>query len=224
MTFRLTTARWATCAAFITAVALSSAGAAYAGGVGAHADSVAPPSEVTLDVVTVNGSGCPAGTATVTMLPDRTGFRVTYTSFVAQDGGAAKPTDIRKNCQINLRVHVPQGFTYAIARADYRGRVHLASGATGLHRTNYYFQGSSDNNYVDHPFAGPVDGAWRDTDITDVTELVYQPCGEVSILNINTELRVDSGTSAASAVNYLSMSASDGNVDTIVQFQWKRCG
>jgi len=122
-----------------------------------------------------------------------------------------------------VQVHVPQGFTYAIARADYRGRARLAAGATGLQRTNYYFQGTSDNNYADHPFTGPLSGGWRTTDITDASAVVYQPCGVTLGLNINTELRVDDGTSPASAVNILTMSASDGSVDTIAQFQWKRC-
>ena len=228
MNFRLTAANRAALAALATAAALSVGGTAHAGGSGyagagaADPDSAPPSGRITLDVVTVNGSGCPAGSANVAMLGDNTGFRITYANFVAQDGGSARPTDLRKNCQLNLEVHIPQGFTYAIARADYRGRAHLAYGATGLQRTNYYFQGSSDNNYVDHRFAGPLDGGWRTADVTDVNALVYEPCGAVSNLNINTELRVDAGSSP-NVVSSMSMSASDGSVDTIVQFHWKQC-
>jgi hypothetical protein len=223
MTFRLTTASRGTLAAFFAAIALLASGTAYAADNGADTDAAPPGGRITLDVLSINGSGCPAGTANVTMLPDNTGFRVTYASFLAQAGGSAGATDFRKNCQLALQIHIPQGFTYAIARADYRGRAHLAYGATGLQRTNYYFQGSSDNNYVDHRFAGPLDGGWHSTDVTDVTELVFEPCGKVSNLNINTELRVDSGSSAANAVSAMSMSASDGSADTIVQFQWRQC-
>jgi len=80
-----------------------------------------PPDRIVIDVVTVNGSGCPAGTAAVAVAEDNTAFTVTYSDYLAQVGVGAKPTDFRKNCQLSLRVHVPQGFTYAIAQADYRG-------------------------------------------------------------------------------------------------------
>jgi len=219
MTFRLTGAKWVTLATVITLSALSLPSAAFGA---ADADAVAPPgAQITLELQTVNGSGCPAGTATAWMLPDNTGFRINYGSFVASDGGSSSPTEFRKNCQVNLLVHIPQGFTFAIARADYWGRAHLEPGATALERSNYYFQGSSGNNYVDHGFSGPLNGNWRATDITATADLIYSPCGATRSLNINTELRVDAGYS--SSPSYISMRASDGEAYTIVQFQWKQC-
>lgn len=220
MTFRMTGARWATLASVVGLAALavpSSALGAYA----EEAASAPPSGQITLDVQTVNGSGCPAGTASVSMLSDNTGFRINYYAFRAEDGGNADPTDFRKNCQVNLLVHIPQGFTFAVARADYWGKGHLASGATALQRSNYYYQGSSENSFVDHTFSGPLDGTWRSTDITQTADLVYAPCGATRSLNINTELRVDSGSS--SGKSYMSMRASDGEVYTLVQFQWKQC-
>jgi hypothetical protein len=182
-----------------------------------------PSEKITLDVVTVNGSGCPAGTADVAVLSDNTGFRVTYRDFLARAGGDANPVEFRKNCQLNVLVHVPQGFTFAIASADYRGRARLEAGATALQRTNYYFQGSPDNNYVDHSFAGPLSGVWHTTDETAVTELVYAPCGASRNINVNTELRVAEGSLNANKVSSMSMRTTDGNVDTIVHFAWKQC-
>ncbi|GIM96962.1 DUF4360 domain-containing protein [Paractinoplanes toevensis] len=211
MTFRLAALASATVLA-----ALSLSGPARADA------ALTPPSgQVTLDVQTVNGSGCPAGTASAAMQSDNTAFKISYSQYLAEDGGSTDPTDFRKNCQVNVLVHIPQGFTFAIARADYWGKMHLESGATALERANYYFQGSSDNNYVDHPFTGPYDGSWRATDITETADLVWAPCGVTRSLNINTELRVYAGTSTRRS--YISMRASDGEVYTLVQFQWKQC-
>jgi hypothetical protein len=217
MTFRQTGARWATLASVIVLSALSLSTPASAD----DTTSAPPSGQITLDVQTVNGSGCPAGTASVAMLPDNTGFRINYSSYLAEDGGSTDPTAFRKNCQVNLLVHIPQGFTFAVSRADYWGRAHLEAGATALERANYYFQGSSDNTYVDHPFAGPYDGTWRATDITATADLIYAACGVTRSLNINTELRVDSGSSTARS--YISMRASDGQAYTIVNFAWKQC-
>ena len=211
--FTLGNVRRAAVVATTTAVALSLAGPGYS-----DTTSV-PATPITMSVKTINGTGCPAGTARVTALSGNTGFRVRYESFRAEDGGWADPTDIRKNCQIALQLNIPQGFTLAVARADYRGAAHLDSGATGLERSNYYFQGDSGNNYADHPFTGPLDGNWYATDATPA--LVWAPCGQQVILNINSELRVDAGSSGRT--NYMSMRASDGNVDTLVQFSWANC-
>lgn len=183
----------------------------------------APASGVTLDVLTVNGSGCPAGTASVRVSPDNTAFTVVYGDFVAKDGGSAAPTDIRKNCQINLRINVPQGFTYAIAKAVYRGWANLAAGASGLEQAAYYFQGSSDTTYVPHEFTGPYSGSWQTVDVTDAAALVWSPCGLQRNLNINTELRVDAGTSNASATSSMAMSSTRGSVQTVYQLSWRSC-
>jgi hypothetical protein len=189
---------------------------------GSAAAEAPPPDRIVLDVMSVNGSGCPPGTADVVGLADNTGFRVTYREFLVRAGGDASPTDFRKNCQLNVLVHVPQGFTFAIASADYRGRARLETGASALQRTNYYFQGSADNNFADHTFAGPLSAGWRTTDETPVTELIYAPCGEFRSININTELRVYEGSNPAKASS-MSMRVSEGNVDTIVHFAWKQC-
>lgn len=186
----------------------------------AHAD--APPSgRITVDVMTVNGSGCPAGTASVTELPDNTAFTVSYSSYLAQAGSGASPTDFRKNCQLSLLVHAPQGFTYAIASADYEGYAHLPSGSSGLERANYYFQGTSQNGPYEHTLNGPYDDDWSFTDTADVATLVYAPCGVDRVLNVNTELRVDNGSS--SATSFMTMDSTRGSVNTVYHFRWKHC-
>jgi hypothetical protein len=150
---------------------------------------------------------------------DNTGFHIAYSDFIARDGGVTSPTGFRRNCQVGLRIQIPQGFTLAIARADYRGRAFLVSDATALQRTNYYFQGEAANNVVDHPFAGPLNSSWHTTDITAEAALVYADCGQTVMLNVNTELRVDSPRVAS----WISMRSSDGDIDTVIQFSWKQC-
>jgi hypothetical protein len=183
----------------------------------------APTEKITLDIKTINGSGCPAGTATASadVASDNTSFVVHYTNFTAKAGGGASALDARKNCQINVLVHVPQGFTYAIAEAEYRGYAHLESGASALEQANYYFAGTSPTARVRHTFTGPANGPWRATDTTDVAALVFAPCGEDRNLNINAELRADAGTS--SGASFIEMDSEHASVDTIYHFAWKNC-
>ncbi|MDH6538938.1 DUF4360 domain-containing protein [Streptomyces sp. SPB4] len=198
--------------------------AAVAAPAPAQADTPAvPPGHVTVEVVGANGSGCPAGTTSVAAAPDNTAFTVTYSDYLAQTGAGSGGTDFRKNCQLALRVHAPQGYTYAIARADYRGFASLQRGAFGQERAGYYFQGASQTARTTHQFNGPYGDNWQASDQTGYTDLVWAPCGETRNLNVNTELRVYAGSSSPQALNFMSMDSTDGSVNTVYHFEWKEC-
>ncbi|MEU8816163.1 DUF4360 domain-containing protein [Actinoplanes sp. NPDC048796] len=182
-----------------------------------------PADDMVIDVAAANGSGCPLGSAEVTVSPDSKAFTVTYSEFTAQVGPDTKPTDFRKNCQLALDVHVPQGYTYAIASADYRGYVHLEKGATGSESANYYFQGERQSTRIKHDFTGPADGDWVRSDSVGIQSLSFLPCGEERYLNINTELRVNRGWSSPKATSFLTMDSTDGNIETTYHVAWQKC-
>ena len=186
----------------------------------------APPRDdkMIIDVVAANGSGCPWGTAQVTPSLDNTAFTVTYSQFTAQVGPDAKPTDFRKNCQLALNVHVPQGYTYAISGTDYRGFAHLEAGASGSETAFYYFQGEPQTTRIQHNFAGYADGVWQRTDAVGISSLSYLRCGEQRYLNVNTELRVSGGWSnTRRTTSFLTMDSTDGRIDTVYHVAWKKC-
>ncbi|GAA0923636.1 DUF4360 domain-containing protein [Streptomyces thermoalcalitolerans] len=181
-----------------------------------------PQDKIVIDIATVNGSGCRKGTAAVAVSPDNTAFTVTYSDYLAQAGGNSDPTAFRKNCQLNLVVHVPQGFTYAIASADYRGFASLQPGATGLQRASYYFQGSPETVFKNHSFKGPYNDDWQATDETEWAQLVWAPCGVLRNFNINTELRVTAGSSP-DKVSFMTMDSTDGDISTVYHLAWQKC-
>lgn len=183
-----------------------------------------PPGRITAEVVTVNGSGCPAGTAAVAAADDNTAFTVTYSSFLAQAGGSSDPTDFRKNCQLAVKVTYPQGFTFGIAQADYRGFGHLAAGVRGEEQANYYFAGQPETASKSHTINGPVSNNWQATDKTAVASIVHAPCGERRLLNINTDLRViTSSAESKKTTSFMSMDSTDADISTKYHISWKKC-
>lgn len=182
-----------------------------------------PPDKIVIEVATVNGSGCPLGTAAVAVSEDNTAFTVTYSDYLAKVGAGADPTAFRKNCQLNLVVHVPQGFTYAIASADYRGYASIQAGAKGTEKASYYFQGSPNTASISHDFKGPYNDNWQATDTTDWAQLVWAPCGVQRNFNINTELRLDAGSSDPARSSFMTMDSTDGDISTIYHMAWKEC-
>ncbi|MFJ7154168.1 DUF4360 domain-containing protein [Streptomyces sp. NPDC101118] len=209
---------------------IGSVGAVLAAGAQAPVAGAAPAADpvpaarVTVDLVQVNGSGCRPGSATAAVAADNSAFTVTYSEYLAQVGKGAKPTEFRKNCQLGLRVNVPQGFTYAIARADYRGFASLEAGAVGKQLASYYFQGMSGTAVRTHTFKGPQEGNWQASDTTEIQALEFAPCGAQRNFNINTELRVDGGTSdTANTTSFMAMDSTDGSLETVYHFAWKQC-
>ncbi|GAB4000650.1 DUF4360 domain-containing protein [Glycomyces albus] len=182
----------------------------------------APDDQILIDVATVNGSGCPAGTAAVAVSEDNTSFTVTYSEYLAQAGGGSSPIDFRKNCQLNLIVHVPHGFTFAIAKTDYRGFAHLEPGASGMQRASYYFTGQSQTDSSTHLLQAPYSDNWQFTDVVEAPQLVYRPCGEERNFNINTEIRVGAGTDR-DLLSFMAMDSVDGDIESTYHFAWLTC-
>jgi hypothetical protein len=186
---------------------------------------VVPPGHITIKVVSANGTGCPVngpGAGDIVISPDNQAFTVTYSNYIAQAGAGAENADFRKNCQLAVNVNVPQGFTYAIARADYRGWSSLAPGVTASEQVRYYFQGDSYTAYVKHPIT-PADTDWEFSDEVGVAALVYAPCGAERNLNINTIIQIGSRPSTTGPLSLVGMDSTDGKVSTVYNFAWKTC-
>ncbi|MFI0486591.1 DUF4360 domain-containing protein [Actinomadura sp. 9N215] len=181
------------------------------------------PGGVTIEIATLTGPGCRSGTVGIALVPRRDDFTVTYADYLAQAGGSSAPTDARKYCHIALKVHVPQGFTYAISSTTYRGYASLQTGATATQSADYYFQGQPLARQYSQSLNGPHRNSWASTDEVDESQLVYSPCGEARNLNIRTELRVHQGTSDPSKVSFIAMDSTDGTIKTTYHFAWKTC-
>ncbi len=190
---------------------------------GGAPDDEPPPGVIYVNVLTANGSGCPDGSADAVVSPDRQGFTVIYSEYLVKVGPGASPTDFRKNCQLNVEVRVPQGFTYGIAKVDYRGFGKLEKGATGMEKANYYFSGMSQSTTIPHNWNGPYNDNWQATDEVPVGAVAFAPCGEKRNFNINTELRVNLGTSNPKLTSFMIMDSTDGGLKTTYQFAWKKC-
>jgi hypothetical protein len=181
-----------------------------------------PTEKVVVELIAVNGSGCTAGTAAIAVAEDNTAFTATYSNYLAMVGVGSRPTDTRKNCQLNLLVHAPAGFTYTVTQADHRGYGHLEEGATAAQRWNLYYAGMSQTQYHSHPFKGPLDNDWQTTDTMDDPSFPWQPCGAIRYLSLSTELRVTGGTSDLKKTTSFMAMDHAGSSGTY-HLAWKRC-
>src|SRR6188768_2969078 len=89
----------------------------------AHAD------DIKLGTPGYGGNGCPAGSVSAILSPDRKSLSLLYDQYQLPVGGDTGKAFERKSCNVAIPVHVPQGRSISILAVDYRGFNHLPRGA-----------------------------------------------------------------------------------------------
>jgi len=170
---------------------------------------VAPPANITLQVMSAFGSGCPAGTTDAVPTADNQAFSLAYSQFRVYGG------DYR-SCRVVVRVAVPAGWTYAVYSVINRVTPNLATGSSARLQMNAWFTGYPWTASADNSVNGPKTSLWTTTSTPD--SLIYAPCNQSYDLNVNDTLRVTGpGTSSAELID------TDVRVSTIFNITWKQC-
>jgi hypothetical protein len=92
-----------------------------------------------LQAVSTGGSGCPKGTVTATISGDGQTVSLIFDNYVAQYGPGTKPADARKNCNVQMKLFYPQGWSYTVATTDFRGYIQQDNSChTNLGVTNWF--------------------------------------------------------------------------------------
>lgn len=170
------------------------------------------------------GSGCPGeSSASINISSDRKAVTILLDQYIAEIGPGLPLSGARKNCQINLNMHYPQGFQYSVLSSDYRGYIRLDRGVSATQRANYYFSGESSGDAATQTtLNGPIDQNYLISDDIPFTSTVWAPCGRVAALNINSEVRVNNSGNRQGA-GIITTDSVDLKVEYIVGVQWRRC-
>jgi hypothetical protein len=199
------------CAALFSCLAISPASA--------RAAVPGQPPHFTVQLLSVNGSGCPIGSTAVSAPNDST-FTVTYDNYLADNGNGSLPTDFRKNCQLDVLLGIPSGFTFGITGIQYRGFAALDSGARGQLTAAYYFPGQPGTFTQNHSVAGPTNSNYEFDDGFQVA--TWAPCHTAAAVNINSSLQVFQG-SDPSFFNEMTMDSTDVGAATIFHVSFRHC-
>jgi hypothetical protein len=136
-----------------------------------------------IDSITYGGSGCCQGTVSLSISQDLTTFTLIFDEFIAETGPTKSIRDSRKNCQVNIDLRYPQGWSYSIVSVDYRGFVNVPRGVTATQTSTYYFSGEIAQIQASLIFRGSVENDYLISDKIATSEIVWSPCGKVSQYN-----------------------------------------
>jgi hypothetical protein len=183
------------------------------------------PGQVTIEQTSYSGNGCPQGTVSTLLSPDKSVVTFGFDSFQATIGPGSSQVDHQKNCQLHLGLRYPQGFQLSVMTATYHGYVRLDPGVTANFISSYYFsQDAWNTGSFRTTLQGPeyTNGkTYTKNDSLETSSVVWSPCGANGILNVNSRIALTSRDQ--NAAGELS------NDDATIKFQqklflqWRRC-
>lgn len=174
------------------------------------------PGEVYVERMTYGGSGCPAGTVADNLSPDAKAITFIFNDFVV-DTTANNGREVKKNCDVNLQLHVPAGWTYTLFSVDYRGYMALGRGSQARLRS-WYRIGPDEVRIANTTTGGPKDENYHQRANVPLDALPWLSCSNSStVINIGTEIK---GTGPKALVTVDSI---DGEVTHQYGIAWKRC-
>ncbi len=174
------------------------------------------PGEVYVENMTYGGSGCPAGTVADNLSPDAKAITFLFSDFNV-DTPSNNGRDVKKSCQVNLQLHVPQGWTYTLFSVDYRGYVELDR-ASHARLRSWYKIGNDEVRIANTSMDGPRAGDYQQRANVPLDALPWLSCSTSStVISISTEIKGE-GRKAL-----VTMDSLDGEVSHQYGIAWKRC-
>ncbi|KXJ96283.1 secreted protein [Microdochium bolleyi] len=176
------------------------------------------PKKVKVHSVKLLGSGCPEGTADVTV--DATGslFEATFSEYIVETGPGTVPSDWRKNCKLTINMEFDSGYQFSILETSMKGFAEIPKKAKGRCDNTFSFTGERGKVNYGLSLPGPYTGAF-DLE-TDTAVASWSPCGgSTAILNMNTQCNLTpTHLPALIAVDSVS-----GKLTVIFAVQWRYC-
>jgi hypothetical protein len=176
--------------------------------------------DIELGEPSYGGNGCPAGSASAVLSPDARQLSILFDSYIVEAGGNTGRTLDRKSCNVAIPVHVPQGYSVSILRADYRGFIAVPRGGQAQFNVEYFFAGMRGPRLVE-TFNGPQDREYLIADTLSASAIVWSACGADVNLRINSSMlaRTNSRRDAVLAT----VDSTDVDAQLIYHLQWRQC-
>ncbi|KAF2006025.1 hypothetical protein P154DRAFT_570757 [Amniculicola lignicola CBS 123094] len=175
---------------------------------------------VYIEKVSWAGTGCPPGSATYDIVESGTLISLAFSKYVAGTGAGMSATDARKNCDVRITLHYPQGWTWTVATTDLRGYARIPKGCSARLGSQYWFSGQQKEASAMVPFSGPVDANYRLTTTIPNESLVWSTCGVTGpLFNVNSQAIV----TCSGQDSILGVDSQDTKFQMLLHLSWKKC-
>ena len=186
------------------------------------------PSKVYIKKVKAFGTGCPNGSVSIDISPDKQVFTAIFNEFQAiidPYSDQVSYADRHKRCDLALKVHVPSGWQFSVFQADYEGWYDLQRGITLTQMASYHFQGNRRHRKrsVVSAMSGNKSGSFHFIDKIGVSSLEWSACGGPRNMYITSDLRLSSRS--RTSIGVAGIDAIEGQFKMLTHYglKWRRC-
>lgn len=167
------------------------------------------------------GTGCPAGTASVTLSPAEDAISILFDQFVAEAGYTTGRRVDRKSCNLSIPVKVPQGYSVSVFKTDYRGFNLIPDfGAYNRLDTEYFWAGIRGPRYS-KVYSGPTNENYTQSNGILVSAMIWSPCGASVTLRVNSSIMSQSNNRMEETM--MTVDSQDITSGFIYHIQWRQC-
>lgn len=96
---------------------------------------------IKLSDVAYQGNGCPAGSVSVSMLPNKRAIRAVFNSHFVQLSG--QPGQLVKRCKLTMNINLPKNRRVKLRQVRFRGFVDLPANSHARMSRNYRFNNTT---------------------------------------------------------------------------------
>ncbi|MFN8847343.1 MAG: DUF4360 domain-containing protein [Bdellovibrionales bacterium] len=166
------------------------------------------------------GTGCPAGTASVSLSPDQDEISILFDQFITEAGGATGRMVDRKACELSVPLHIPQGYSATVIQTDFRGFNLVSRGGMNRLNTEYFWAGMRGPSYS-NLYRGPQNEDYFATNGVVASGVVWTPCGMSTNLRIRATIMTQ--TNRQMDQSMMTVDSADITGGLIYHIQWRKC-
>jgi hypothetical protein len=166
------------------------------------------------------GTGCPVGSAAIVLSPDEQAISILFDKYVVEAGYTNGRRVDRKSCNLVVPIEIPEGYTVALIKADYRGFNAIPEGGKSRFNAESFWAGER-GPALSKTFRGPLADHFLVEDNQAVESLVFTPCGQSVNLRVNTSLLVATNESFDQALS--AVDSADLSGALVYHFTMRQC-
>jgi hypothetical protein len=184
---------------------------------------LAAQAQISLGQPAYGGTGCPAGSASVSLTEDAQTLSILFDSFVVQAPTIQGASFDRKSCNLRIPVRVGSGYQVALIAFDYNGFAAIPSGGRGNFEARYSYVGQARPAIFRKTFMGPQVNNYSLKNELISTTIDWSPCSTGKDLMMTVDANILAMTNQRQDAAQLSIDSVDVQTGLLYKYQLRRC-
>lgn len=183
----------------------------------------AAQAQISLGSPVYGGTGCPAGTASVSLTEDQQTLSILFDSFVVQAPSVQGAAFDRKSCNLRIPVRIGPGYQVALIAFDYNGFAAIPQGGRGQFQARYAYVGQARPAIFNRNFGGGPASNYSLKNELISTSVDWTPCSDGKDLMMVVDANILAMTNQRNDAAQLSIDSVDVSTGLLYKYQIRRC-